>query len=446
MVQISVPDGVRPYLDGIVRYHFWILGALVPLILLPVLSVANTALRGRIALQQGRIDSKFSDLRGVLSEEPHPNENWSAAIDEDTARIDAETRAEWQRLWHSQRRLRIWPTKLGEDFLQAVAVLGPDDKLERPFLLRYQNMAKGLVRELPPRMGVAEATSAKPEQPQDKDRAVATLAPLTWDAADQERLFKSFDWTRVPGTTQVVMAQEELWVYGMFCDIIAGFTKGATGGHDSPLTVVETLAVGFPAIEEQPGGAGGKRLIVPEPEPVAPGAEEQFIADAPPPDMESPEEPPARPQHPRFGWPMQTPPTDDDYRSWVYVDFSGQGLTAARLAESPPMVRLMPFVLRVVIDQRQLDRFLATLATWPIPIDVRQVRINAGGEDARPNPTDGPRPRPYDVRVEVRGTVGLATPPDQPPADGQSAPGDPAAEQAALPPAGDRPRLREAAA
>jgi len=443
MVQIGIPDGARPYLDGIVRYHFWILGAIVPLILVPVLGTATTALRGRIAVQQSRIDSKFSDLRGVAAQVPQPNENWSAAIDAETMRIDAETRAEWQRLWHSQRRLRAWPATLGGDFLQAVATLRPGAGLERPFLVRYQNMAPRLVRELPARMGVAEATAAKPDQQEDKDLAAAALPPLTWDFADQEAVFKSFNWPRVPGTTQVVMAQEELWVYGMFCDIIAAFTKGATGGHDSPLTVVERLAIGFPAIEEPPGGAGGKRLHVPERDPVAPGYEEQMVFEEPPPDVDMPEEPPATPQHPRFGESAPQQPTDDDYRSWVYVDFSGKGLTAARLAKAPPMVRLMPFVLRIVIDQRQLDRFLATLATWPIPIDVRQVRINHDEEQGGRDQTAGTRLRPYDVRVELRGTVGLATPPDQQPTSGPPGLEAAADEQAARPPAADRRLPRE---
>ena len=130
MVQVSIPEGVRPYLAGIVRYHFWILAALVPLILLPVLGMANTSLRGMIAAQQAQIDAKFSDLQGVTSESPHPNEMWSAAIDADTARIDAETHAEWQRLWHAQRGMRVWPQALGDDFLEAVAKLGPTGRLE----------------------------------------------------------------------------------------------------------------------------------------------------------------------------------------------------------------------------------------------------------------------------------------------------------------------------
>jgi hypothetical protein len=450
MVQVSIPEGVRPYLAGIVRYHFWILAALVPLILLPVLGMANTSLRGMIAAQQAQIDAKFSDLQGVTSESPHPNEMWSAAIDADTARIDAETHAEWQRLWHAQRGMRVWPQALGDDFLEAVAKLGPTGRLERPLLIRYQNMAPRLVRELPARMGVAmgdtEADPDKPQRPEAADPASASLPPLTWSADDQQKLYKSFDWPKVPVTTQVVMAQQELWVYAMFCDILKTFTRDATGAHDSPLTVVDRLAVGFPAIEAQPGGAGTKRLLVPELDPTAPGSEAP--PDLPPEDMGGPEPEQsvaATPQHPRFGGPTQPATIEDDYRSWVYVDFSGRGLTAAQLAEAPPMFRLMPFVLRVVIDQRQLDRFLATLATWPIPIDVRQVRIASDENPVEPGSTAPVRVRPHDVTVELRGTVGLATPPDHKPADGQQpAAGEPAVPQAALP-AGSRQRLREVA-
>jgi hypothetical protein len=75
MVQLNVPEGVRPFLSGVVRYHFWILAAIVPLVLLPVLSTANSALRANIAAKRGQIEAKLGDLRGVTGEDPHPNEN-----------------------------------------------------------------------------------------------------------------------------------------------------------------------------------------------------------------------------------------------------------------------------------------------------------------------------------------------------------------------------------
>jgi hypothetical protein len=114
---------------------------------------------------------------------------------------------------------------------------------------------------------------------------------------------------------------------------------------------------------------------------------------------------------------------DDQLKEWIYVDFSGKPLTAAELATVPAakMVHLMPFVLRVTMDQRKLDALLADLATSAVPIDVRQVRINpsqqagglGGGAGAMSAPTDNGGLRPFDVTVELRGTVGLAPPPDK---------------------------------
>ena len=73
----------------------------------------------------------------------------------------------------------------------------------------------------------------------------------------------------------------------------------------------------------------------------------------------------------------------------------------------------MPFVLRLTIDQRRLDALLADLAQAPIPIDVREVRINAGGDRGAATGgaagTDQKSDRRHDVNVELRGTVGLAT-------------------------------------
>jgi hypothetical protein len=140
---------------------------------------------------------------------------------------------------------------------------------------------------------------------------------------------------------------------------------------------------------------------------------------------------------------------DDLLKQWIYVDFSGKPLTSLELATVPDaqMVHLVPFVIRVTIDQRQVDRLLAELAASPIPVDVRQVRINpssqAAGESgfgsrrgvARPSGLDEGRGiaaaegrrRPFDVTLELRGTVGLATPPNPATLGGAAPDTDPAA-------------------
>jgi hypothetical protein len=117
----------------------------------------------------------------------------------------------------------------------------------------------------------------------------------------------------------------------------------------------------------------------------------------------------------------ETVDPDVALRNWVYVDFTGKPLDATQLeaAVDCQMVHLMPFVLRVVIDERQIDALLVALSTAPIPIDVRQVRIAASSAQQGPTQarSDAALPsgagRFYDVPLELRGTVGLATPPNE---------------------------------
>ena len=493
-----LPDSVRQQLAPVVKHHFWILTALVPLLLLPALFMAGGQLRGQIASERAKIDGHVSALNGVRNEPDHPNDAWSEAVDNQTAAVREDLLAEWAAFWEGQRPLRVWPPELGPDFLEAINAVASGNRRELQFrdLQRYQNTVPDIVRTLPSRMGCEELMAGLDGGPsgelpgggrrrpgiglglpgdgeEDDPEASLSRVPLIWEAADQQRLFKSFAWERPPSTTQVLLAQEELWVYGMFCDVIKKLNQNAKGAFDSSVTTVEELAVGYPAAEEKPGGQGAGRVYGVR-EPVAgAGGSGGFEEGLPPPEPGLDEMgrgggfPEGRPPHPRFsaggglegmnfgGGGPQRPPgggllgggegeaesdaepalsLDDMLKQWIYVDFTGRPLTATELATvaDAQLVHLMPFVFRVVIDQRQLDRLLAELAGSSVPIDVRQVRINpakqAGGEDllgrggqgfgpARPfgspdgSPADARR-RPFDVTVELRGTVGLATPPN----------------------------------
>jgi hypothetical protein len=418
----QLPENIRPAVALLAKHHFWLLAILVPLVVLPLLFAARGGLLKQITSSQSQIKGKLDAMRSVRGVEPHPNAGWSSEIEADTVRIRRDTLAEWQKFWDSQEFLRVWPEELGPDFLGAVAALKPDGRLDRNLLQRYQNTIPEVVRKLPARMGadaaMADDREAGPKagggQPAGRggERERRSQAILTWNQADQGRILSSFDWAKLPNnpqtaTTQVMLAQEELWVYGLFCDLIARANKGAGGVYDAAIVTVEELAVGYPAAQETPGGMGGGRIV--RPKQAAPGEAGQAAPDMP--GMGGTDgQPLVKPPHPRFGGggaPGATP--DDSLREWIYVDFDGKGLSAAELATAPAarMVHLMPFVLRLKMDQRRLDDLLTDLAKAPIPIDVREVRINAGG---RPGPDDK-KGRGHDANVELRGTVGLATPP-----------------------------------
>lgn len=491
----SLPDSLRPAVAALAKWHFWILAGLLPLVLLPALLIANGSLKTTIDSERSKTDQAFAAAEAVAVKQDHPNDNWVKEFDARTAAVRQDILGEWNRLWQSQQPLRTWPPELGDVFLGAIAEV---EAGKRPDLLqrdrqRYQNVVPDLVRKLPARMGCEELMVAadspeaggvgRPPRPDFAlpgreglaDPTAKTRETLIWSAEDQQRLFNAFNWKDAPSTTQVLLAQEELWVYGQFCDVVRRMNEGATGHFNASITDVLRLAVGYPAAEESPGGQGTGRVHTRRTADAAggfPGGELPPVVE---PGLEVPADglggvaqPKGRPPHPRFSLPGTTftpdrfgggvPPAggegvdpaaeqpvaaspDDLLREWIYVDLTGRPLNASELATAPDaqLVHLSPFVLRVVMDQRQIDRLLQEIvkqdpAAGGVPIDVRQIRINppdemagtptgggfefggesplAGGRGLVAEGTLGGDPRrPFDVVVELRGTVGLAVPP-----------------------------------
>jgi hypothetical protein len=481
----ATSDKARPAaLLILLKHHFWILAVLVPIVLLPLVFMALGKLRKDIKSMQEQIDGSLTSLKNVRMIPQHPNSSWSNDIDQSTIRVKRETYAEWMRFWNSQKAFRTWPASLGADFVKAAENLKPESKLSRQLLERYQNNVKQLVQELPVRMAVepamldaaalAEMRSGAPpmvgpgmgrggDPSQPGGRPQGPSYVTVWNPENQRRIYSSFVWEKAPSTAMVVMAQEELRVYGMLCDLIARMNKPATGPHNAAIAAVNELAIGYIAAEDDVGGSAGGRLTkvgAAAGGGMAMGSQPDMMA------MGAPGAAGGRPPHPRFGAGSASPmgsipmegggadaaavPSDDLLANWVYCDFQGKPLDAATLATAPDaqMVHLMPFVMKLTIDQRQVDPLLVELATAPLPIDVRQVRINAsggpgaagmgamamggmggmmgspagmgmemsgasGGMGGMPVDTATGAARLYDVQLEVRGSIGLATRPNE---------------------------------
>ena len=454
MAKTSALDKNRPWVAMLAKHHFWLLTLVVPLVLVPLLLVAQGTLTAQIEAVREQIKGQITALQNVRRIPQHPNSSWANGIDTSTMRVKRETFAEWKKFWASQQPLRVWPEALGPDFMKAAETLKPDGKLSPRLLERYQNTVRTLVRELPKRLGVEDGMGdptdagqsspiTRPQPPVRPQMMRPGMGPAegvpeapahvaTWNSENQQRIASSFNWDKKPSTAKVLLAQEELWVYGTLCDLVARINKPATGPHNAPITRIDELSVGYLAAEDNPGGVSGGRVIR--------AAAKQSADAMPPPDMMAPGAAgtaAGRPPNPRFGGgqpgsaamgpgdPEAAAPVDPDdmLHNWIYVDFSGKPLDAAQLAAAVDcqIVHLMPFVLRVVIDQRQVDALLVTLAASSIPIDVRQVRINAvtSGQvgalpmsDAAGTGSSGTG-RFYDVTLELRGTVGLATSPNE---------------------------------
>jgi len=425
---MQIPDNIRPAVEIVVKHHFWMLAAVVPLIVLPLTWLAAGDLSQKIKAKQGAIDSKLTSVRNVQGVAEHPNERWAEVLASDTAKVKRETLAAWKRFYDEQASIRVWPAEsLGDDFVERAAKLQPGGKLPRPLLERYQEAVKNIVRTLPKRMGAddlmpnttGEEDAARPKNPAAGPRPVSRSI-VQWSEGDQKRIYDSFDWQKPPTTVQVQLAQEEIWMYGILCGIVKSMNARATAAFDAVIPLVEELAVGYPAAEEKPGGAGENRVMRVGGSAASPAPDGGGRPGA---------GPQSRPGHPRFsgsggsvskGSPGEGPASADDvFRNWIYVGYDGRPLMAAEQVASLAnrMIHFIPFRLRAVIDQRRLDDLLVSFAASPIPIDVRQVRINPGASSQRPGgggtSTPGVPRRPYDVAVEIRGSIAVAAQPDR---------------------------------
>jgi hypothetical protein len=469
---VQIPDTIRPYVTILQKFHFWMLAALAPLVLLPLLFMAQAGIAQKIKTQRSKIESSLSSIETILENEPHPNEKWSEQIGTRVRTINDETLQVWEQLWKAQEPLRQWPESLGKSFVRAASSLKADQSLSQAALEAYQNGIKPVVRQIPGRMGADELMSdagsddgLSPPRRQSVDRGALEEPPslLQWSGEDQQALFTSFDWEEPPSTTQVVMAQEELWMYGVLCDVIrkvnttpvAADPNAVITPANIAIPLVEELKVGYPAAEDDPGGKTSQRILRIQRSGGGLGEETPFSGDMM--EMGAGGEDAGRPPHPRFGGgrgrggPMGMMPggsdefgesaadgsPDDALKNWVFVDLDGKPLTASDLASASTsnILRLMPFVLRATIDQRALDALLVELASAPVPIDTRQVRINAdqasggdfGGRGSgrrrgiRPPRSSnrmggegigGDRARLHDVNVELRGTLAIVMRPD----------------------------------
>ena len=459
---MQLPENVQPVAAALGKYHFWILAVLVPLLVVPMLVLANSDISKKIDDAQSTIKSKLSAVQSVRSTSPHPNQEWADEIGGQTLGIRQATWRSWDAAYQDQLQIRVWPDSLGQQFLRYVNRLGPDDEL--PLTLRelYQNSVPSIVKSLPARMGADDMMESGTGMGMggseggmgsgsmggmsrmmsgggmsgrrgsrgsgrfssgggEEGGFMQDMGPrpmVDWSAADQGRIYESFVWEKTPSTTQILLAQEELWVYGVLCDAIALANSRSTGHYNAAIPTVQEMVIGYQAAEDQPGGEGTGRIMVP-------GAGDVAMSSSMGSSMGSSMEMMSmsmggagagaqgaglvRPPHPRFGASggggessssmgmgmssmgrmgggasrggASTAPgaEDDALYNWIYVDFDGKPLTKTEIDASPTtrMLRLMPFRLRVQIGEQKLDDFLVELATQaPVPIDVRQVRIN----------------------------------------------------------------------
>ena len=369
-------DKLRPTIDAIKKYHFWVICGALVLTVLICWWMATGGLAAQFQKQKSQIESAFSGLQGIRS--GHPNQPLIDEVERRNTELKKNVFEAWEILYNEQKEKNPFPTEvLGEDFKRQFESLRPQEELARRYRERYQNFIKKYFPKLMQRIDVrrpvepAEGAGGAAVggnvagMPGGLQGRGATAAELTgvveWNDADYARLVARFEWQQTPSTLAVLLAQEDLWVYEALLRVIKTTNEGATTPSNATVKQINAMEIGRDAVaawksaenalglqsagkgkldgmmggmqgrtsagQAQKGEVSGDQLLVAF----------RYIDDKGEP----------------LGYQSQYP-----YANHPYAEF-----------------KMMPIRLSLVVDQRRIPRLLANCANSNMPIEVQRVRI-----------------------------------------------------------------------
>jgi hypothetical protein len=418
------------FIDKVKRHQFWILCGVVAVVGLVSWWLATRSLADTYAKSKAKIDGEYGKIGSVRQIDPHPNDDWEKQLREIVEKDRKEVENAWKQLYNLQKsKVYVWPADvLGQEFVDEVEALRPgeelgDDKLDiyhNSVLKQFEKLAKLVDAEYEdPSQG---SVFGRERQPVITQPLSAAQRKVIW--YDQATVQKPYDWAERPTTKQVLYAQEEIWVLTAICEAIQAANAGSSGAHDAAVQIIEEMAVGYLAAEDYPngekepgrvmrlkaplasssgggygyggppsgggigaeggaegGGGGGRLARPPRPDISASGGVQTGYGST---TAGSPGGPGGG-----AGDATAAPTESADYlNEWRYVDGKSKPLTAAELA-TPPFheYRLMPWKVRMMVDQRKWDDLLVAFRNTVLPLSIRQVRVNPdtgpGGLDPR---------------------------------------------------------------
>jgi hypothetical protein len=280
---------------------------------------------------------------------------------------------------------------------------------------------RGLIGEGPP------GVPGGPEQPAAVVKGLVKWGATTPGATEIDLLFQ-FPWIeRSILVTDLEMryAQEDLWVYEFLLDAISTVNEGCdeTKPEKALLKEIIYLKIGQAASADPPTSNIMTELsaLSGVPLPGAAGAAGGFggFGGGPPVDGRAAamgEGPPG----------AATARGDGSLKDRRYCDVDGKPISGAELDAklATSQYKLMPVVMRLAMNQKELPKLLAALSNAVTPMRITQVQLYEGGGGSRVNvaaagdgrgaPIDiSNDPRfSLDVTVDIRGMVHIFLPPN----------------------------------
>ncbi len=413
-------DKLKIILAAAKKYQFWVLCGVILVVSLACWWLATA---GAAKQYKDRTTKIEADFNGAKVDANHPNQGVIDKIREQQELLKKGVFAAWETLYSEQKEKNPFPTKvLGEDFKRQFESLDLAAKGElRPDLRsRYQNyLSKDYIPTLQKLIDVrhpveesddgdahakkdAKGKDAKDKAKEKHGNAVPPRMPkvgmpvggavggagaadvewtgiVDWAPADYDKLLTRFSsWRQTPSTLEVVVAQEDLWVYEALLRVIQRVNEGATTQAKAAVKQLNALEIGSAAVAAwkasesalfapgQSAAAGNAGPGMSGPGSGMMGAGPGMMGTRPGPDA----------------GPGGTPgaaTADQQLFAYRYVDDKGQPLPSEPeypFAKHPyAEFKMMPVRLSLVMDQRRLPKLLVECANSNMPIEVRAVRL-----------------------------------------------------------------------
>jgi hypothetical protein len=471
-------DKVRIVLAALKKYYFWVVCGIILIVAIVCWWMGTQDLAGQFRQRKTKLESAF---KGVLIPQNHPNQGVIDQIHQQHAELKRGVFEAWTVLYREQKKKNPFPPILGEDFKRQFESLKGKEDLKPEYREIYQNFITQHLPSLLKIVDVRRPASDKDESPAGGDRGDTNrprteqnpargmmpgqpkadtsteeewVGTVDWNPADYNALQSRLEWQATPSTLEVVLAQEDLWVYEALLRVIKRTNEGSTGYANAVVKQIENISIGRDATKVWKSAEDAVLHISSG---AAPG--ERQAAGAPPSSAGS-----------GHG--------EEDVRRQLmedrYVDDKSKPLPYD--AEYPyakhPFAefKMMPISMNLVMNQRRLPRLLIECANSNMPIAVRRVRIlktsqsaldlggaSAGGGGAGPHASMAQQPSratvpaptrgggsanekqetgPYDVPVEIQGIIYIYNPPDREKFGTGAASGEKSADAAATDVAG----------
>jgi hypothetical protein len=414
------------------KYYFWVLCVCIAIVAMGCWTHATLDLTKQYTEKRKKTEENYTNMKGISNQSPFPIEKASKKINSLAVDLQKDVAAAWQYFYKQQRDQNQLPEKLSKAFKDAFErSITRGEAIPKRLCEHYQNTIRDTeVPKLFELVGMARSDAGPEGRGSSASRAPGErIGKVEWDDAQCKGIEQRFTWSKAPNPREVQLAQEDLWVYKALLQVIRNTNLSAKRG-ETAVKKIESLKIGQDANRERTGG--------------------EAIA--------KPSAPTAAPGVPTAATPEETKP-ELLLLADRYVDDEGKPLGANDPAPYEQF-NLVPFTMRLVIDQKKMVAFLAECAKSSMRIDVRQVRFQGQGppsasETAAPGPGGGPSGRPggdrlvggTDVSMEVRGVVFIFNPPNKKilgtESAGEAKPEEAASEAATIPPAAEETPAQE---